>query len=222
MKEIGASTTIGNPNYNLFRFETFRDNDNIVKVIPLVMYESITSSNPNDNIYHNMICVSENKSSTLINCGHTSKILTELTLKLTRVEIEGEPTLHYTGTLTDKQGNLLSQKPIRIRIDGTVLSLNTDYIGKFIGYYPIKTDDPLKVSVIYNGNKEYDSCTISRTYTPPVVVNEEKAEDKFTTIFIEPIPENIEYGDTVTIKGTLVDANGNGIPNADVKLLKNE
>lgn len=223
MKEIGASTVIGTPNYNLFRFETIKNNDGIVKVIPLVMYETITSSNPNDNIYHNMICVSENNSATVINCGFATKTLTEMTLKLTRVEIGGEYVLHYVGTLTDKKGNLLFQKPLVLHIDGTTQSLVTDNFGQFGGYYTIKTDNPIKVVVVYNGDKEYDSCKASRTYTPPVtIVSEEKTEDKFTAIFIESIPSTIEYGDTVRINGTLVDANGNGIPDAEIKLIKNE
>lgn len=64
MEDKGASTSIDYINKNLWQVQSF--DHNIIKIISLLMYDKLESSNPNDNVYHNSIVVAKQENGTTI------------------------------------------------------------------------------------------------------------------------------------------------------------
>lgn len=71
MDEFGAGSRVNHLVKNLWRVE--KVGKKTIKIIPLVMYESLSSTNKEDTVYDNSIVVAENKGSTIIYAGGTRK-----------------------------------------------------------------------------------------------------------------------------------------------------
>lgn len=67
MHDKGATTSIDYINPNLWQIEAF-DHD-IIKIISLLMYDKLESSNPEDKVYDNEIVVAKQTSGTTIKAG---------------------------------------------------------------------------------------------------------------------------------------------------------
>ncbi len=65
MEEKGAKTNVDYVNKNLWHLETFPHH--IMKIIPLLMYDELVSSNKNDKVFHNRIVVAKHENGTVIN-----------------------------------------------------------------------------------------------------------------------------------------------------------
>lgn len=64
MAEKGATTNVDHINKNLWHLETFPHH--IMKIIPLVMYDELVSSNIENKVYHNSIVVGKQQNGTII------------------------------------------------------------------------------------------------------------------------------------------------------------
>lgn len=64
MDEKGASTNIDYVNKELWYLESF--SHNIMRIIPLLMYDELSSSNPNDVVYDNSVVVGKQQNGTVI------------------------------------------------------------------------------------------------------------------------------------------------------------
>ena len=71
MEEKGATTNVDYVNKDLWYLETF--SHNILKIIPLIMYDKLTSSNSENIVYDNSIVVGKHENGTII----TAKGVTE-------------------------------------------------------------------------------------------------------------------------------------------------
>ncbi len=64
LEEKGASTSIDYVNKNLWHLESFQHN--IMKIIPLIMYDELVSSNAENEVYDNSIVVGKQENGTII------------------------------------------------------------------------------------------------------------------------------------------------------------
>lgn len=64
LEEKGATTNIDYVNKNLWHLESFQHN--IMKIIPLIMYDELVSSNAENEVYDNSIVVGKQENGTII------------------------------------------------------------------------------------------------------------------------------------------------------------
>ena len=113
-----------------------------------------------------------------------------------------------TGTLTDTGNNPIANAQIRLTINGSPKTLRTNENGEFTHTFKMTKEGTNNITATYAGNSIYEAVE------GEITVEVAKAE---SVISITPI-ESVTKGETITISGSLKDAKGTAIANAQVKL----
>ena len=139
-----------------------------------------------------------------------NKLSTIITIDPIETIIKGTQAT-ITGTLTDENNNAIANAQVKITINGSPKTVKTDSEGRFTHTYTFGQIGENTIKVTYAGSANYDEAENQTT------VEVTKAQPVITLDDIEEVTK----GDTATFTGTLTDAEGNAIANAQVKITIN-
>ncbi|WP_455645532.1 carboxypeptidase regulatory-like domain-containing protein, partial [Methanosphaera sp.] len=111
-----------------------------------------------------------------------------------------------TGTLTDEEGNILSDAKVTVTVNGVPYDVITDNAGKFEVSVEEKLETIVTVEAVYEGNNIYNPSNDKAEY------NVRKLD---TTVTVDQI-NSVDVGKTVEITGVLTDENGETIADAEI------
>ena len=134
----------------------------------------------------------------------------KLTLNPVKDTVIGKD-VEITGQLLDSEGKSISDAPITITVDGVEQNVTTDKDGKYTATFPTISVGEKSVTVTYDGNERYNSAKEDGVYN--VVPNN-------GTIELE-VPTDAVAGKATTINGTVLDKDGNIVPNVPVNVTVN-
>ena len=130
------------------------------------------------------------------------KLNTTATITATNTTLGKETTI--TGKIVDENNKGIKVSVI-IYIDEETINTETDETGSFTFIYPATLAGENHVAIFYEGNDTYLDSTNKTSF---------HVEKHNTTITVTA--ENTKLGEKTTIRGKLVDENGNKVPNAPV------
>ena len=133
------------------------------------------------------------------------KLNTTATITATNTTLGKETTI--TGKIVD-ENNKGIKVPVIIYIDEETINTETDETGSFTFIYPATLAGENHVAIFYEGNDTYLDSTNKTSF---------HVEKHNTTITVTA--QNTKLGEKTTIRGKLVDENGNKVPNAPVILI---
>ncbi|WP_323735815.1 right-handed parallel beta-helix repeat-containing protein [Methanosphaera sp. ISO3-F5] len=133
------------------------------------------------------------------------KLNTTATITATNTTLGKETTI--TGKIVD-ENNKGIKVPVIIYIDEETINTETDETGSFTFTYPATLAGENHVAIFYEGNDTYADSTNKTSF---------HVEKHNTTITVTA--QNTKLGEKTTIRGKLVDENGNKVPNAPVILI---
>ena len=120
----------------------------------------------------------------------------------------GQPT-SIRGKVTDKDGKVVAEMPVNVKVNGKTIKTVTDDKGNFnVEVTPVEGNNPVTVT---SGNENYDADDVTSKFT---------ATRKDATLSLDPL-KNTKLKDNVTVTGKLVDEKGNPISYAPVKVTVN-
>ena len=117
-----------------------------------------------------------------------------------------------SGRIADNNGNAIANAQVKIMINGSPKTIKADANGVFTYTYTMNKIGTNNITVKYTGSAKYAETEVSTT------VEVTKAQASIT---ITPIAKATK-GSNVTITGTLKDANGNTVANAQVRITVND
>ena len=120
--------------------------------------------------------------------------------------------ISINGFLKDDNSNMLSYKTVTFNINGEEYQAFTDNYGKFSLEYTVKNIGINNIIITVNGSNFYDGATISTIFV---------VDSKDTSISINKIDDTY-LGDTVVIRGRLIDEYGNLITDANINININD
>lgn len=120
-------------------------------------------------------------------------------------------TVTIKGTLTDESGQKLANSKIILTVNNVNHTVTTDANGVYSYAFKTVIAGVNNITAHYDGNTHYSAKTNKSTF------NVLKHSTKIQVNSIQ----DIQYGDSVTIKGTLTDESGHKIANAQIKLTVN-
>jgi protocatechuate 3,4-dioxygenase beta subunit len=116
-----------------------------------------------------------------------------------------------SGRLTDEDGNPIANATVVVIVNGTSKTVKTDEDGNYKTEFPTSQVGTNLVKVEYMGDDKYEASHESALLN---VIKE-------IGVITVNVPENAKVGDTVNIKGTLTDENGNPLKHKLVKITVN-
>lgn len=116
-----------------------------------------------------------------------------------------------SGKLSDVNGNAIANAQIKVMINNSPKTIKTDANGVFTYTYTMNKIGSNNITVKYLGSAKYAEAEATTTV---------EVKKSTTTITINPVEKAPKFGST-TISGTITDENGNGVANAQVKIMIN-
>lgn len=115
------------------------------------------------------------------------------------------------GKLVDDDGNAIGGETVTININGQEYEITTSSDGSFSKAAVLDTSGKNNITVTYPENNNYLSCFNKTSF------NVEKAGTQLTV----ETSDDVKIGESVTVKGKLVDEKGNGISGESVTVQVN-
>ena len=154
--------------------------------------QTITANYKGDSQYNN---------STATTTITVKKINTKIDLKVSNTTPINNTPINITVTLTDADGNKLSNQQVTLNINGKTVTAKTNNNGQVTQTYTPTKVETQNITAIYTGDSRYNNSTKTIKIT---VKNKIKTQ---TTVN----PTTGVIGEKLTIKATVTDTNGNNV-----------